>query len=106
MAQIAGDEKNDVAVTNQPGEHGPEGDNECKVDDYSKLYSTTVEIDSNKKEVKLEVQNKQTRQLFRGVYPMSTLNNGGFASQYSLQDIKKVLESAFNKEENLHLTIS
>ena len=101
MAQLVGDEKEDVVVVNQPNQDVDE-----KTNNYSDIYSCSIEFDNNKNELTLQVQNKRTKQLFRGNYTMDKLAKCGFNPQQSLKGIQNTLQSAFDNGEGLTLTIS
>ena len=97
------DEKEGGAIVT-PGQKDKENSNNS---DHDSMYKCTTKIDSDKSELTLEVQHKQTKRIFKGVYPMQALKDSGFAAQYELKDIQKLLECAFNKsEETITLTIS
>ena len=107
MAQLAGDEKNDVDVKHQPGalEAKANGNMDEKQRKYPEIYTCTTEIHKDKNELKLEIQNKQTKQLFKGIYTLDKLTDCGFHKQQSLQDIETILQSAFDNKEGLTLDI-
>ena len=99
MAQLAGDEKNDVVV-NQPGALAQNKDVDVK-----ETCTANVAIDNDKNELKLEVRHKRTKRLFKGIYTLDKLVKCGFNPQQSLKDIKSILQSAFNNGDGLTLTI-
>ena len=107
MAQLNADEKNDVVVMNQPGgvRQNQDVDGKAK-DSYSDIYTCSVEIDNNKKELTLQVQNKRTKQIFRDIYTLDKLINCGFNGQQSLKGIQNTIQSAFDNKDGLTLTIS
>ena len=106
MAQLGGDEKADVVVVNQPGGLDSVEDGIVQPQKYSEIYTCHINTDNNKNELKLEVQNKRTKQLFKGIYTLDKLVKCGFNPQQSLNDIKSTLQSAFDTKEGLTLTIS
>ena len=101
MAQLGQDEKEGVGavVTKNVGNDEESNKNRQK-------YTFTAAVDNDKQELKLEIQNKDSKQLFRKVFTKSSLQEVGFSSQLSLVDIKKMLQFAHNNEKALSLTIS
>ena len=106
MAQLVGDEKADLAVTHEPGGLGVGEQSDTKSTKYGDIYVCNAGIEKNNSELKLEVQDKKTKQLFKGIYTIDKLVDCGFNKQQSLQDIQRILKSGFNNEEGLTLDIS
>ena len=107
MAQLVGDEKADVAVTNQPGALRPGEESDKKPAKWGDIYTCNTMIEKNNSELKVQVQNKRTKQLFKGIYTIDKLVDCGFnKQQQTLQDIQNILESAFNNDDGLTLNIS
>lgn len=69
-------------------------------------FQCNVIVNITEQNLKLEVQNKKSFQLFGNIFSRSQLQQSGFSPQQSLADIKNMLELAFGKEENLTLKIS
>ena len=101
MAQLGQDEKEagNAVVTM----------NAATGQDFNKVgekYAFTFGVNNDKQELKLEVQNKNSKQLFRKVLTKSSLQEAGFNSQLSLSNVKKMLQLACDNEQSLALTIS
>ena len=76
------------------------------MDTANYIFVLLILTASDKQTLKIEVQNKRSKHLFHNVLSKSNLQESGFASQQSLQDIKKMIQLAFSKEESLTVTIS